>query len=125
MNYLDDASLVTFYLLGYIAEVEERVEYLHNQLELIRHERVVIYKIILCFVATIGCRQFELKVETCLIFIVEGSQLWLHFLFLVENTLLGNYLRLCTFQGNLHFEASLDLAFLILLFCNVAIVHNL
>ena len=125
MDYLDDASLVTLYLLGYIAEVEERVEYLHNQLELIRHERVVVHEIILCFVATIGCRQLELKVETCLIFVVECHKLWFYFLFLVENTLLGNHLWLCAFQGNLHFEASLDLAFLILLFCNMTVVHNL
>ena len=125
MDYLDDASLVTLYFLGNIAEVEERVENLHNQLELIRHERVVVHEIILCFVATIGCRQLELKVETCLIFVVECHKLWFYFLFLVENTLLGNHLWLCAFQGNLHFEASLDLAFLILLFCNVAIVHNL
>ena len=125
MDHLDDASLVTLYFLGNIAEVEERVEYLHNQLELIRHERVVVHEIILCFVAAIGCRQFELKVEASLIFVVECRKLWLYFLFLIENTLLGNHLWLCTFQGNLHFEASLDLAFLILLFCNVAIVHNL
>ena len=57
--------------------------------------------------------------------IVEGSKFWFYFLFFVENSLLGNHLWLCAFQGNLHFEASLDLAFLILLFCNVAIVHNL
>ena len=53
VDYLDDASLVTLHLLGHIAEVEERVEYLHNQLELIRHERVVVHEIILCFVAAI------------------------------------------------------------------------
>ena len=47
VDYLDNASLVTLYLLGYIAEVEERVEYLHNQLELIRHERVVVHEIVL------------------------------------------------------------------------------
>ena len=47
VDYLDDASLVTFYLLGHIAEVEERVENLHNQLKLIRHERVVVHEIIL------------------------------------------------------------------------------
>ena len=124
VDNLDDASFVTFYLLGNIAEVEERVEYLHNQLELIRYEWVVVYKIVLRFVATIGCGQFELKVETCLIFIVECSELRFHFLFLVENTLLGDYLRLCAFEGNLHFEASLNFAFLILFFGNVTIVHN-
>ena len=79
----------------------------------------------MCFVATIGCRQLELKVETCLIFVVEGSKFWFYFLFFVENTLLGDYLWLGAFQGNLHFEASLNFTFLILLFCNVAIVHNL
>ena len=47
MDDLDDASLITFYLLGHIAEVQEGVEHLHDELELVRYEWIVSYEIVL------------------------------------------------------------------------------
>ena len=47
VNHLDDTTLVTLDLLGYITQVQERVEHLHDQLKLVGYERVVIDKVIL------------------------------------------------------------------------------
>ena len=125
VDHLDDASLVALHLLGHIAEVEERVEHLHDQSELVRHKGIIIHEILLRLVAVVRRRQLELQVETCLIFIVERSKFWLHLLFLVENTLLGNHLGLCAFERYFYFEASFNLALLVFFFCDVAVIHNL
>ncbi len=125
VNHLDDASLVSLYLLRHIAEGEERVEHLHNQLELIRHERIVVHEILLRVVATIRCWQLELQVETSLILVVKRGEFRLHLLFFVENTFLRDDLRLCAFKGHLHLETPLDLAFLVFLLGNITVVHNL
>ena len=66
MDHLDDASFVTLHLLCNITQIEERVEHLHDQLELIRHERVVGDEVLLGLVAVVCGRQFELKVKRCL-----------------------------------------------------------
>ena len=122
---LDDASLVALHLLGDIAQGEERVEHLHDELELIGHKGIVGHEVLLAVVAAVGVGQLELEVKSSFLAVVQCLQVGLHLLFLVENTLLGNDLGLCAFERHLHLEASLDLAFLVFLLGYVAVVHNL
>ena len=125
MDNLDDASLVTLYLLGYVAQGKEGVEHLHDELKLIGNERIVGHEVFPAVVAAIRVGQLELKVESRFLFIIQLLQIWLHLLFLVENTLLGDDLGLCTFKRYLHLKASLDFSLLVFLLCDVAFVHNL
>ena len=53
VDHFDDASLVALHLLRHIAEIKERVEHLHDQSELVRHEGVIIYEILLRVVAAV------------------------------------------------------------------------
>ena len=64
MDDLDDASLVALHLLGDIAQGEERVEHLHDELELIGHKGIVGHEVLLAVVAAIGIGQLELEVES-------------------------------------------------------------
>ena len=54
MDDLDDASLVALHLLGDIAQGEEGVEHLHDELELIGHKGIVGHEVLLAVVAAIG-----------------------------------------------------------------------
>ena len=121
---LDDASLVTFYLFGYIAEVQEGVEHLHDEFELVRHKRVISHEIVLRLVGHITVWQFELESESSLLLVVEFFQRRHHTFLLIENTLLSDDFRLSAFQRYLHLKAAFNLTFLVFLLCYIAVVEH-
>ena len=124
---IDERTLVSLHLLVDIVHIDKRVEHLHNELELIGHERIASNEIFLACICFVLTGQYELGIEFRLVLVEHITKRNLDITFLFKNTLLRDILRRCALQRCTHLETSKNLAYLVLRIAGIAtyVCHHL
>ena len=122
---LQDGPFVALDLGVDVLQLHERVEHVHDELELIRHERVVVDEVLPVGVLAEAGREVELGVQGILLLVEEFPELHDSVLVLVEDTLLGDVLGVGALEGDTGLEAAEDLPVLVGSVVDVATVKHL
>lgn len=125
MGNLDDRTLGSFLLLVYILEIYEVVEDLHDELELVRNERIEVCEVFLRCVGIISGRQLELSLKRCLFFVVEFVEFHLASAVFLKETDLCDVLRSGVAKLDLNLETSHDFTVVVCGLANLAGRDNL
>ena len=113
MSDLQNGAFITLDLGINVLERHEGVKYVHDQLELIGNEGIVINEFLLVGVFAVAGRQVELGIKCRCLLVIELAQFNDGIFILVKDTLLGNVFRIRALQGDTGLEAAEDLAIVI------------
>ena len=113
MRDLQNGSFITLDLGINVLERHEGVKYVHDQLELIGNEGIVINEFLLVGVFAVAGRQVELGIKCRCLLVIELAQFNDGIFILVKDTLLGNVFRIRALQSDTGLETPQNLAVVI------------
>ena len=119
MRDFQNGTFITFDFRIHVLQSHEGIEHVHNQLELIRNERIVVDEVLLVSVLAITGRKIELGIKGRRLLVIEFSELDDGIRILVQDTLLRDVLGICSLKGNTGFESAKNLSVVVACFSNV------
>ena len=122
---VDKRTLTTLCLFIDIVHVDERVEHTGDKVELIRHEWIIVGKILGILIRVVGSRQNELSLKLVLVFLIQVLKHDFHIAFLLKDTLLCDEFWIGTLQGGTNLKTAHNLAVVITGLVDVAAFNDL
>ena len=113
MGNLQHTALITLHLFIHKLLGNKRVEYLNQQLELVRHKGIIADKVLFITKAIIGCGQIKLVGNGILVAIIKFAYHLDSSLFLTQHTFLSNELCVGSLQSDTYRETPLNLTIVI------------
>ena len=119
MRDFQNRTFITLDFRIHVLQSHEGIEHVHNQLELIRNEWIVVDKVLLVSVLAITGRKIELGIKGRRFLVIEFSKLNDGIRILVQDTLLRDILGICSLKCDTGFESAENLSVVVACFSNV------
>ena len=117
---IDQGAFISLDLLIHKVHIDERVQHLHDELELVRNKWIAGDKVLLAGVSLIGAGKDKLGIQFGFVLLKHFAKRDFDITFLFKNTLLCDILWRSALQRSAYLKTSQDFSYLILWIGSVA-----
>ena len=124
MSNLNDGAFVSFDFLFHESQLDERIEYLHDQPELIRHKRIIVYEFLPVVKSLVRGWQLKLCSNSIAFAVIQLTEFDACCPVFFKNTFLRDVFRFGSGKRYLYFKTSHNLAIIFACRIDLAALQN-